>query len=208
MGFEENEDKTADRITNKTFTERENGSTTSAEEKSLTCDLCPHLTFSQTYELKRHRKTVHQGIKSFLCELCGKGFAKRHIRNRHMIVHTKEKRFYCDICDRGFTQRMGLNSHNETHHQISVSYECRVCSKIFPKKFELGRHMKKAHYTPEVFYPCALCSKSFKYPSGLKSHLVSHEQVKQFSCSLCNKKYARLRNLCEHKQSAHPEACS
>lgn len=77
------------------------------------------------------------------------------------------------------------------------------------KNFELRKHMKKAHYTPEVFYPCTFCSKSFKYPSGLKLHLVSHEKVKQFPCDLCNKKtYKTVRGVTEHKQSAHPEACS
>lgn len=124
-----------------------NGSTTSAGRKSLTCDLCPHLKFLQPYQLLRHRKTVHKGVNSFLCELCGKGFAKRHLRNRHMVVHTKEKRFHCDICNKGFAERIGLNSHNKSHHQIAVSYDCKVCSKSFPKvNFHRSIAFKDEHF--------------------------------------------------------------
>lgn len=211
MGFEQIEYKTAADQTDKRFDSTsvlENSSTTSTEEKTLTCDLCPNLVFSLTSELKRHRKTVHKGMNTFLCKLCSKGFAKAPQRDRHMIVHTKEKKFQCNICNKQFTQRCGLVGHNQTHHQITVSYDCKVCSKSFRKRFELRRHIKKAHYTPEVFYPCLVCSKSFKYPSGLKSHLSSHESVRPFTCSLCNKTFKKMRNLCKHKKSAHPEASS
>lgn len=209
MEFEQNEYRTAaDETDECSVTTSMVEHSLMAEEEPLTCDLCPHLTFSLTYELKRHKKTVHKGVNTFLCKVCGNTFAKAHLRNRHMIVHTKVKKFQCNICNKRFTQKMGLNSHNQTNHQISVSYECKVCGKVFPKKFQLRKHMKTAHFTPEVFYSCATCGKSFKYPSGLKSHLVTHREENPFPCSLCKKKCRSKRDLCEHTKKSHPETCS
>lgn len=216
MGFEQNECKTYDSTNrnakhpDKHFIASaaiENSLNPGTEEKSFTCDLCDDLPFSHSYELKRHKKTVHKGMRTHLCKLCGKSFAKAPIRDRHMVVHTGDRPFACHLCNKTFAQMFNLNSHKQHHHQIAISYTCEVCSKSFAKNFELRRH-SKTHYKPEVSYTCEICNKRFTYPSGLKSHLLSHSTEKPFPCSLCKRAYSTMRNLCEHRKSAHPEACS
>lgn len=213
MGFEQSEFQAYDSTyqnakhpaTDQTSDERSN---TSSVSVSLTCDLCDGLSFSHTFELKRHKKTVHKGMRTHLCKLCGKSFAKAPIRDRHMVVHTGERPFSCHLCNKSFAQMFNLKSHKQQHHQISMSYDCKVCGKSFAKNFELRRH-SKAHYKPEIFYTCEFCSKCFKYPSGLKSHQLSHTAEKPFPCSQCNRAFRTIRDLTEHKKSAaHAKVCS
>lgn len=43
---------------------------------------------------------------------------------------------------------------------------------------------------------CARCSRSFKRPEHLKRHERSHEGLRSFSCSVCDKKFARRYAAC------------
>ena len=55
---------------------------------------CPHpgchKHFSTKYNLARHEKVQHQGIRPFICQYCFKAFASKQNRLSHEYVHRTE----------------------------------------------------------------------------------------------------------------------
>ena len=46
------------------------------EKHNHNCDICQK-KFAYPHLLSEHKETVHEGIKRFMCDKCGKSFAKR-----------------------------------------------------------------------------------------------------------------------------------
>ena len=48
-------------------------------------------------------------IKTFVCDVCEKGFARESNLGKHKRIHSEEKPFKCDICQNSFTQKSHFN---------------------------------------------------------------------------------------------------
>lgn len=57
-------------------------------EKPFKCDEddC-NQTFRKFSNLSRHKKTVHNGVRSHACKLCDKTYSSRQGLKKHMVVH-------------------------------------------------------------------------------------------------------------------------
>merc|ERR1712083_142500 len=65
----------------------------------------------------RHIETVHEGIKSHLCTICGTGFpCSRNLKRHIKAVHYKEKSFTCGLCDLKFSRKDHLKQHASAVH--------------------------------------------------------------------------------------------
>ena len=71
--------------------------------------------------LLQHVKTVHDKIKSFVCNKCDKTFSQCRDLKNHMRTHTKEKPFQCSICNKRFNQSSHLTRHLRTHKKDKPS---------------------------------------------------------------------------------------
>lgn len=52
-------------------------------------------------------------------------------------------------------------------------HTCGKCGEVFPSKFRLVRHQKRAHQD-ELPTTCEICDKTFKTPLQLRLHQVGH----------------------------------
>ncbi|XP_031548621.1 zinc finger protein 182-like [Actinia tenebrosa] len=93
-------------------------------EKPFECPEC-HKRFSQTGNLTKHIKYVHNKVKrpkdkprqkNFFCSLCGKAFACPSSLAMHCRTHSGTKPFKCDTCQTAFSQLGNLKKHLKRWH--------------------------------------------------------------------------------------------
>lgn len=136
------------------------------------CEKCDK-SFTHTATLLRHEQAVHQGIvtRPYICETCGRQYAKRSKLKRHLLTHTGERPFSCSICNKYRSNRSdNVRKHiNAVHHRIRK-------------------------------HACNICGKSFAAASGLKHHLTVHSDQRSFTCKQCNKSFRQESSLRRHMQ--------
>ena len=88
------------------------------EMRDHKCDKCDKM-FKKFQHLKKHIKTVHEGVKEHKCSTCGKmfkqiGHLRTHIRNVHEGIKDQE----CKLCGKMFKMRGHLKAHMKSVHKI------------------------------------------------------------------------------------------
>ncbi|KAA8495918.1 Zinc finger protein [Porphyridium purpureum] len=89
-------------------------------EPSMRCARCQK-GFRRRGDLRRHVKTVHEGLKSYECEVnqCGKKFAQIvHLQTHVRVIHEKRRDFACDLCHRTFAVKSNFTKHLRSLHGI------------------------------------------------------------------------------------------
>lgn len=89
---------------------------THTQEKKFKCDLCPHASHNKQ-SLRLHIRVVHEKIKDFACQFCGKTFGKSHACKMHEMTHTGEKQYECKVCTKKFLYSKSLVKHLKTHEK-------------------------------------------------------------------------------------------
>lgn len=59
--------------------------------------------------------------KSFICNICNKGFFQKCCLDAHYHIHIGEKPFTCDLCNKSFSQKSVLNGHILSHTSKQLS---------------------------------------------------------------------------------------
>ena len=63
---------------------------------------------------------AHEGIKNFVCSICGKAFAGRKHMQRHEKIHDDLKPVSCEECDYRTTRKDKLRDHIKRHHTATA----------------------------------------------------------------------------------------
>ncbi|XP_064110653.1 zinc finger protein OZF-like [Macrobrachium nipponense] len=141
--------------------------------------------------------------KKFECSMCHMAFKHRGVYNRHLITHSKEKPHVCEVCGKGFSRKHHLINHRKVHMSSEEraklkKYPCEECGKMFTRKEYLNQH---SHSTEkDKVHDCPCCSKSFVQRSGLVRHMACH-QSKKIRCDICDKYFYRLDVLRQHRET-------
>ena len=142
-------------------------------------------------------------LDSFLCEICSKTFANKHILKIHAKLHD-EKTDICDVCSKAFSNKHVLKAHISTHKQEKT--QCQTC---FEFVFGLKNHMKNKHEEKKLV-ACSNCGVEVK---GISRHerfcrmtdeeRAAYKETIKVECGKCGKVLANKFKLVRHIQAAH-----
>ena len=153
---------------------------------SVTCHICNKMLNSAHY-LKRHIAAVHEKIKNYCCEICGKGFSSSAHLQEHVGIHDNIKRYTCETCGEGFIHRASFKRHTIKHLGNQL-FPCSICHRKFDTPCYLKNHVKRVHRGSSVEvinfqYPGTTLPKHMRKrlqggraPNKLQSELIAENQ--------------------------------
>ncbi|XP_067121115.1 gastrula zinc finger protein XlCGF49.1-like [Centruroides vittatus] len=81
--------------------------------------------------------------------------------------------------------------------RVPKDHTCRYCSKAFPRKSGLKKHIKKRlDISP---FLCSICGKRFKHKKYLVHHEKLHRREKRFQCKFCFRSFNNIEKFSRHK---------
>ncbi|XP_014163322.1 PR domain zinc finger protein 14 [Geospiza fortis] len=156
-------------------------------------------------EGKKPPQHPEEAGESFKCERCGKVFAYKYYRDKHLkytrCVDQGDRKFPCHLCDRSFEKRDRLRIHILHVHEKHRPHKCSTCGKSFSQSSSLNKHMRV--HSGERPYKCVYCNKAFTASSILRTHIRQHSGEKPFKCKHCGKAFASHAAHDSHVRRTH-----
>ncbi|TRY79473.1 hypothetical protein TCAL_06566 [Tigriopus californicus] len=114
-------------------------------EKIYECDHCGK-RFAD--KIMRNRHVVRQHLKPYICELCPGRFADKSKLKEHMTTHTGEKPYLCDKCDFRCSKQYNLTEHKQKKHNdfSGRNFHCGICGNVFTTSGRLTSHFRIVHH--------------------------------------------------------------
>jgi len=161
------------------------------------CNICD----KQFSNLGQHIEIVHNNIKNYKCQKCGKGFYDNRELRRHHIKYLKTGeckkespagfcKYTCDFenCEYKSNKKGNMEMHQKSVH-LNIKYSCPECDKQLSSRANLNSHVKNVHDKKIISGALE------KNPFNLK-----------FSCKLCEYTTTRALHLDRHMLSVHSAA--
>ena len=119
------------------------------------------------------------------CNHCGINLFGKQSLTRHKKICIKR----CNECPSTFTSSKALTEHLDSLHS-----RCNVCRK------DCLTYKKHQRHERSCKHKCRQCDATFTCGVGLQKHVQScHTKPKTFTCSTCNKTFARDENRLLHQ---------
>ena len=169
---------------------------------SIPCDSCDKV-FRNQICLKEHWDKAHDKTP---CTVCGNLFNKDAMKKHVLAMHSEDskKTFICDICGRGFAYKDSYTRHMNLHKGLKP-FQCDSCGKDFTDRSALGKHVKFTHQgvkrKKEAPKLCTICNKMIG--SRFNDHMNIHTGEKPHKCRYCGQGFAMSGNRSAHEKSVH-----
>ncbi|KAK9506416.1 hypothetical protein O3M35_008364 [Rhynocoris fuscipes] len=166
-------------------------------DKTFPCTKCIKM-FASSEKLEMHVSTHHMKdnneppIKKHECKVCEKRFRYAAELQNHLLSHDNNKSFHCDICNRAYKHKRHLNRHYRDSHTNQSSKETKS-----HRKLENSIVCEKNSEKKSI---CPICKKAVR---RINVHMISHSNVKGFSCGKCNAEFTLKHSLVRHIQRKH-----
>jgi hypothetical protein len=112
--------------------------------KSPKTYICPcGKEFKYHSQFVDHTKRIHENIRDYSCQFCGKNYYTRRELSVHIKrVHMKgpEESVFCEICGNQYASKHSLRTHKKYHQQPQFVCSFEGCNKAF-----IGRQMLVNH---------------------------------------------------------------
>ncbi|KAI1243434.1 PR domain zinc finger protein 14, partial [Lamprotornis superbus] len=137
-------------------------------------------------EGKKPPQHPEEAGESFKCERCGKVFAYKYYRDKHLkytrCVDQGDRKFPCHLCDRSFEKRDRLRIHILHVHEKHRPHKAFTASSI------LRTHIRQ--HSGEKPFKCKHCGKAFASHAAHDSHVRrTHSKDKGCTCSQCGQHF-------------------
>lgn len=184
------------------------------QQKPYSCSVCSR-AFSFETSLISHIK-LHNNIKEHKCSYCGKMFARRRNMQCHeRLVHVKEKPFMCSTCGKTYTDSTCFKKHianHQTPQQVKSANttkavqaqpripKTKIKKLISPSHEEAGaKKPRQRRNTGPKKHKCDLCDKMFARRRNVLHHMTyTHNNLKPHECQFCGKKYSDITSFKRH----------
>jgi uncharacterized Zn-finger protein len=137
---------------------------------------------------------IHCASKKWVCNVCGKSYAKKNTWMGHLRNHSGEEGriFKCtyENCSKRFAQQNKLNVHLRIHSGVNIF---KFDSKIKILTFYC--------FSKERPYACKFCERTF-------IHYTDHKRHEYIHVRLISQVFRNLRNLLSFQTGERPYKCS
>ncbi|XP_017757434.1 PREDICTED: zinc finger protein 888-like isoform X2 [Eufriesea mexicana] len=174
-----------------------------SDKRPCKCNLCGK-SYRIEQDLARHIRDVHEGLKKYACDICGRAFANKGAKDDHRRIHTGERPYACEHCPKMFRTLNSIYIHNRVHTDYKP-HKCTYCGKHFRSRQRLTHH--ETTHTGIKAFACEICGKTFSVKGEVVRHRAIHNEEKPFDCK-CGMKFGQKRYLRNHIKQHHKEASS
>ncbi|GAA57883.1 gene K09228 KRAB domain-containing zinc finger protein [Clonorchis sinensis] len=129
----------------------------------------------------------------------------QHESRKQTSRKTPKTKHMCTICEMSFLYPSKLKRH-ATAHDVSASFMCEICGRIFRHLTNLNRHKKDSHASQhgERTKPqCVECGKAFRDRFAIKRHILCHSAETSWLCPTCSQMFPGPGDLHKHKLLEH-----
>lgn len=167
------------------------------------CDFCGKGFYSRI-TLSSHRTAVHQvGDKKYQCAHCDRAYTLKQYLVAHLKYHFTQRNLQCNKCGQTFFTRFELKEHLRSHTNF-YHFECKTCGKKFQRqtnyRIHLKNHVKKA---AGIVFKCEICGIELSRKDSLQNHQKIHQNIRDFPCMFCEKKFTLKGHLMRHVLAMH-----
>ena len=167
------------------------------------CTTC-HKSYKTRDMLNKHRKThlPREQVWKVSCPYCGKRFASRPERDKHVNIHTGERNKKCNACGETFKNATTLKQHRLRKHGLGKFVKCPFCMCTGVTRSRLGSHVAGVHKaqlqkveTGQLIcpYKCLVCNEEFSDEPPLVEHMLGHGKGECSTCKSRKFRHVRLK---------------
>ena len=88
------------------------------------------------------------------------------------------------------------------HHPDERTNQCPYCTKVYKVEKTLKEHIKFIH-DKDYKFVCELCGQGFLNKNHYRAHIDRHNNVKQYECTHCKKRFVAMSDLKRHIMYKH-----
>ena len=180
--------------------------------ETYVCQKCG-MKFTYKHSLQRHL-LLNCTDEASVCEFCGKSFFVESQLKEHLLLHSKEEEYRCVFCRESYTGQKALLQHRRDAHPEKC-FPCSKCHKLYDSVLQLNSHIARKHTGQETSGNSEMdqsesvtaSPNSLTVNESLYSEHVQRftGETKPFKCLQCEKRFATLSDLTNHKKNGHTE---
>lgn len=170
----------------------------------ITCDICK-IPCASLAERDRHVYNQHDGVRTHICAICGRGYITKDDLTGHMkIVHAdkEEYKYLCTECGAKFYKLSVLQKHTEIRHKHIRKFSCTACGRLFTTNGNLKSHMLT--HTEAREFKCQLCPAEYKRKDCYLIHMTQKHGIGNYKCNRNSKEKNHACTMCEQRFNTRP----